>query len=277
MDPWIMRPVCKPLRHSVNSFLSHHVVRPLFFFCLLQKKMNFWQGRWDWGTNFTCHLQQKNLKQDRRIYCRTFRLLSLLYKILSGASRYKMESYNWNIDPAENVVFESLFSYIYTPISEIPSMNAIPLNFSHTSTKHIYNPFTMTYTSRRKFIEKSWQEQDIDCLEDIYREELKNLTCACVMVPFGDWAVKEPWIEDFKPFMHYFFTKNYFGSMVTTNEIKLLQCAMYCALTSFSIPLIFLCLFYMRWYIIVQICRRRGLAKSVTWSMCQNIKWGSTV
>ena len=68
-----------------------------------------------------------------------------------------------------------------------------------------YNPNTMTYPCWRRFIEKAWEGGNIESLREIYREELKNLMLACVMVPFGDWTVKEPLIEDFKPFLHYFF------------------------------------------------------------------------
>ncbi len=209
-----------------------------------------------------------------------------------------MESHGVNIDSMSDDLLPSTIAGTSDSINELIFTNNSDHsgnNFSECSGKMAYNPNTMTYVSRRTYIEKAWEDKDIESLEQIYRAELKNLMVARVMVPFGDWTVKEPLIEDFKPFLHYFFyhmsdvmeniffqdnsllegieeenifplllsldymeeatkvlndkfTKNYFGTMNTQAEITLLHRALYCALTSYSIPLIFLCLFYMRWH-----------------------------
>ncbi len=200
-----------------------------------------------------------------------------------------MESREVNFDSISDDIFASTIPIVKN------HRDFSGINMSQHTSKMEYNPNTMTYVSRRTYIEKAWEDKNIESLEQIYRAELKNLMVARVMVPFGDWTVKEPLIEDFKPFLHYFFyhmsnvmenlffqdntllegieeenifplllsldymeeatkvlndkfTKNYFGSMNTQSEITLLHRALYCALTSYSIPLIFLCLFYMRWH-----------------------------
>ena len=129
-----------------------------------------------------------------------------------------MESANWNSNPGGDTSLPSALCNVFIPITNIPQNTGIPpFNFQNCS-KHGYCPFAMTYIGRLQFIEKAWEEQNLESLEEIYREELNCLMIACAMVPFGDWTVKEPPVENFKPFMNYFFY--HMGNVIERTFLK---------------------------------------------------------